>query len=105
LDITHLRIRTSPPASKQHGERPYPILHAFDKVCLVSTFTIIVFFGKQRPRRLVQADPGAGQSPPTHPRKEDEKGKDTQVSSLARISYGAQELAVFLFADSPSPFE
>jgi hypothetical protein len=33
------------------------------------------------------------------------KGKDTKVSSLARISYGARKLAVFLFADSPSDFE
>jgi hypothetical protein len=52
---------------------------------------------------LVQADPGAGQSPPTHPLMR--TIKDTKVSSLARISYGAQELAVFLFADSPSSFE
>jgi hypothetical protein len=52
---------------------------------------------------LVQADTGAGQSPPTHPPEENDK--DTRVSSLARISYGAQELAVFLFADSPSSFE
>src|ERR671917_1899629 len=48
---------------------------------------------------------GAGQSPPPRPLDEDEKGKDTKVSSLARISYGAQELAVFLLADSPSDFE
>jgi hypothetical protein len=31
--------------------------------------------------------------------------KGHEVSSLARISYGAQELAVFLLADSPSDFE
>jgi hypothetical protein len=30
--------------------------------------------------------------------------KGHEVSSLARISYGAQELAVFLLADSPSDF-
>jgi hypothetical protein len=39
------------------------------------------------------------------PPDENGKGKDTKVSSLARISYGAQELAVFLFADSPSPYK
>jgi hypothetical protein len=43
--------------------------------------------------------------PSTPPPEENGKGKDTNVSSLARISYGAQELAVFLFADSPSDFE
>jgi hypothetical protein len=36
LDIGHKLRRASPSASKQHGERPYPILRAFNKVCLVS---------------------------------------------------------------------
>jgi hypothetical protein len=71
----------------------------------VSTFTIIVFWTKPKTALLGSGRPRRRSEPSNPPPEENGNGKDTKVSSLARISYGAQELAVFLFADSPSIFK
>jgi hypothetical protein len=54
---------------------------------LFSLKTKTALLGSGRPRRRPK--------PSNPPPEREQKGKDTKVSSLARISYGAQELAVY----------
>jgi hypothetical protein len=70
------------PACFSQGVRGVHLTHH----CFL-TKTKTASLGSGRPRRRSE--------PSSHPLMRTKKGKDTKVSSLARISYGAQELAVY----------